>query len=279
MQRQRDYMIKGRYYVVNPRPFTAWAVKDTYLPEGKIIRIIYSRYLIYVTDIINSQWCSIRFVDFSYGEKYISPTGYLSEEDEPRRVEDRYLIEEGYGDFDEIDCFDHLKSNNKRYPLMEGYIRYRIENNYKLFPWSKADGDGTLIDNPYFKWVSSYHILSINGDRTRFDENASGYNCRIELLNEKIQKIQNFNTLWHQKMNTKNNQIAQLKIKYEQQNNTIDQQKETITQLESDVITQHNTIDQQSDQIKQQEEMINQLLIALDEKNKTVTQSIMGLFK
>ncbi len=44
-------------------------------------------------------------------------------------------------------------------------------------------------------------------------------------------------------------------------------------------ISQNNIIDQQSNEIKQQEEMINQLLIALDEKNKTVTQSIIGLFK
>ncbi len=52
-----------------------------------------------------------------------------------------------------------------------------------------------------------------------------------------------------------------------------------INQLKNESIAQNNTIDQQSDQIKQQEEMINQLLIALDEKNKTVTQSIIGLFK
>ena len=260
-------MIKGRYYVMKiiPKLWASFPIHDTYLPERKIIKNIYEGTLIYITDIINSQWCSIRFVDYG------SPMNYDGFMDDDGFVDDRYLIEEGYGDFEPSDT--KSKVNKKRYPLMDGYIRYRIENNYKLYPSHKTEGDGTIIDNPYFIWVSSQYILRLSGDVTRYLENEGcAYGNRIIMLNEKIQKIQKNNTLWHQNIISKNNQIAQLQIKNEQS-------KETIDQLKNESISQNNIIDQQSNEIKQQEEMINQLLIALDEKNKTVTQSIIGLFK
>lgn len=103
-----------------------------------------------------------------------------------------------------------------------------------------------------------------------------------EIQSNRIKQMQIQINNKQKQLNSQENRLIQmgkLNIQIKQQNNIIDQQKETISQLKNETIEQNNKIDQQSDQIKQQEEMINQLLIALDEKNKTVTQSIIGLFK